>query len=63
MKLFPQMQIEIPRTVQGTQKINYNQNPAYICLGVHVGESVQADTTSPSDYSRNPAYSIHSNPN
>ena len=62
-EIIPSDANEIPRTVQGTQKINYNQNPAYICLGVHVGESVQADTTSPSDYSRNPAYSIHSNPN
>ena len=53
----------IPRTAQGTQNINYNQNPPYIRLGVHAEESFQADTTSPSDYSQNPAYGIHSNPN
>ena len=54
------------RTVQGTQNVNCNQNPAYyVYLGahVHVQESFQADSTSPSDYSQNPAYGIHPNPN
>ena len=50
-----------PHTVQGTQNINCNQNPAYVPLGV---QSFQADPTSPRDYSQNPAaYGIHSNPN
>ena len=53
----------IPRTAQQTQKINYNQNPTYIHLDVHVEESFQADPTSRSDYIQNPAYGIHSNPN
>ena len=52
-----------PRTVQGIQNINYNQNSAYVHVGVHVEESVQAGPTAPSDYSQNPAYGIHSNPN
>ena len=52
-----------PRTVQGTQNVNCNQNPVYVHLGVHVQESFQADPTSPRDYSQNPAYGIHPNPN
>ena len=52
----------IPHTVQGIQNVNCNQNPAYIPLGVHVQESFQTDETS-RDYSQNPAYGIHSNPN
>ena len=46
------------------QNVIYSQNPAYIHLGVQVEESFQAaaDATSPSDYSQNPAYGIHSNP-
>ena len=53
----------IPRTVQGTQSISCNQNPAYVHLGVHAEERFHTDPTSPSDYSKNPAYGIHSNPN
>ena len=48
------------------QSVICSQNPAYIHLGIQVEESFQAaaDATSPdaSDYSQNPAYSIHSNP-
>ena len=51
-----------PRTVIGTQNVNCNQNPAYVHVGVHVEESFQADPSSPSDYSQNPAYGVHSNP-
>ena len=46
------------------QNVTCSQNPAYIHLGVQVEESFQAaaDAMSPSDYSQNPAYGIHSNP-
>ena len=47
-----------PHIAQGIQNSTYNQNPAYIHLGIHAEESVQADPTSPSDYSQNPAYGI-----
>ena len=54
-----------PHTVQGTESISCNQNPAYAHLGVHAEERLHTDltSTSPSDYSQNPAYGIHSNPN
>ena len=47
------------------QNVNCSQNPAYIHLGVQTEESFRAaaDATSPSDYSQNPAYGIHSNLN
>jgi hypothetical protein len=55
------------RTTQGAQTVNCSQNPVYIHLpvGVHVEETLQsaAAATSPCDYSQNPAYGIHSNPN
>ena len=53
------------RTPQGAQNVNCSQNPVYIHLGVHIEETIQAATaaTSPCDYSQNPAYGIHSNPN
>ena len=46
------------------QSVICSQNPAYIHLGVQEEESFRAaaDATSPSDYSQNPAYGIHSNP-
>ena len=63
-EIIPQNNIDrIPHTVQGTQNVNCNQNSAYIYVGVQVEESFQADPTAPSDYSQNPAYGIHSNPN
>ena len=55
-----------PHTIPGTHSINCSQNPAYTCipLGVGVKEiGFQAYPTSSSDYSQNPAYGIHSNPN
>ena len=56
---------EIGRIPQEAQSVTCSQNPAYIHLGVHVEESFRAaaDATSPGDYSQNPAYGIHSNPN
>ena len=35
-----------PHTVQRTQNVNCNQNPAYVHLDVHVEESFQTDETS-----------------
>ena len=49
---------EIP---QEAQSVACSQNPAYIHLGVRVEESFQAAAAG--DYSQNPAYGIHSNPN
>ena len=55
------------RTPQGAHNVNCSQNPAYIHLGIRVEKSFQAaaDATpyAPCDYSQNPAYGIHSNPN
>ena len=47
---------------QGAQNVNCSQNPAYIPL-VEESFRIAADATSPGDYSQNPAYGIHSNPN
>ena len=52
-----------PRTVQGAQSISCNQNPVYVYLGVRAEERFHTDPTSPSDYSKNPAYDIHANTN
>ena len=53
----------IPHNVQGTKNVNCNQNPAYVHLGVHTQENVQIDNAPQCEYSQNPAYAIHSNPN
>ena len=56
---------ESPHTVSGTRSINCSQNPAYTCIPVGVGVKeigFQAYPTPHSDYSQNPAYGIHSNP-
>lgn len=34
-----------PHTVQGTQNVHCNQNPAYVHVDVHVEESFQTDET------------------
>ena len=51
---------EMGRTPQGTHNIDCSQNPVYIQV------TTDATLTSPCtcvDYSQNPAYGIHSNPN
>ena len=63
-EVIPSDESETDRTPQKAHNVNCSQNPTYIHLDIHVEESFQAaaDATSPSDYSQNPAYGIHSNP-
>ena len=60
MKLFPQIQMGSLTQLKETE-YQLQPNPASGCTCVHVEESFQADPTSPSDYSQNPVYGIHSN--
>ena len=54
---------ETDRTPQEAHNVNCSQNPAYIHLGVEESLQAAAGATPPCDYSQNPAYGIHSNPN